>query len=332
MNKYSQQQIERIAHKVIDLMKTEKENWFKPFSSFTYSADKKTFLTNQPFNAVSGNNYSGYNVIELSLSSLLYSNNAWVTFKQAQQLGGSVLKGEQGHPVCYYGVARSKEDTTTTAGLITEKSYAFLKWYKVFNIDQTTLDAKSIIGDTLLKNKNEAESNLKKFGERKIKTNAELDLFVQNTSAKIIHAQAGRCFYVPSKDFINMSPLDTWKGNEEVSAEDFYYSVLFHELTHWTGHETRLNRKDSNPYKENGYKKSYAFEELVAELGSAITASVLGITKTPMANHAQYLSSWVEAIEDKPAILMKASAQAGQAFTLLASLQQSQSESEEAAA
>ena len=84
MNKYSQQQIERIAHKVIDLMKTEKENWFKPFSSFTYSADKKTFLTNQPFNAVSGNNYSGYNVFELSLSSLLYTTNAWVTFKQAQ--------------------------------------------------------------------------------------------------------------------------------------------------------------------------------------------------------------------------------------------------------
>ena len=326
MNKYSQQQIERIAHKVIDLMKTEKEKWFKPFSSFTYSADKKTFLTNQPFNAVSGNNYSGYNVFELSLSSLLYTTNAWVTFKQAQQLGGSVLKGEQGHPVCYFGTAKTKDDNDR------ESTYAFLKWYRVFNIDQTTLDSKNIIEDTLLKNKNEAESNLKKFAKRKIKTNAELDLFVKNTHAKIIHAQAGRCFYVPSKDFINMSPLDTWKGQGEVSAEDFYYSVLFHELTHWTGHETRLNREDSNPYKEKGYEKSYAFEELVAELGSAITASVLGITKTPMANHAQYLSSWIKAIEDKPEILMKASAQAGQAFTLLATLQQSQSESEEAVA
>ena len=68
-------------------MKTEKENWFKPFSDFTYSPDKKTFYTNQPFNAVSGNNYSGFNVFELALSSLLYTTNAWVTFKQAKQLG-----------------------------------------------------------------------------------------------------------------------------------------------------------------------------------------------------------------------------------------------------
>ena len=85
MNKYSQEQIEKIAKKVIDLMKTEKENWCKPFSDFTYSPDKKTFYTNQPFNAVSGNNYSGFNVFELALSSLLYTTNAWVTFKQAKQ-------------------------------------------------------------------------------------------------------------------------------------------------------------------------------------------------------------------------------------------------------
>lgn len=315
MNKYSQDQIEKVAKKVIDLMKTEKENWFRPFSNFTYSADKKTFYTNQPFNAVSGNNYSGYNVFELSLSSLLYSNNAWVTYKQAQQLGGTVLKGEQGHPVCFYGVGKTKKEEDK------KSSYAFLKWYRVFNLDQTTLEADKVINDMIEKNKKQVESDLKKFGERAIKTNVELDLFAANTKAKIVHAEAGRCFYVPSKDFINMSPLDTWEGNEEVSAEDFYYSVLFHELTHWTGHETRLNRITSNPYKDDGHGKSYAFEELVAELGSAITASVLGITKTPMANHAQYLSSWIKAIEDKPAILMKAAAQAGQAFNLLASFQ-----------
>ena len=319
MNIYSQEQIEKLAKKVIDLMKTEKENWFKPFSDFTYSPDKKTFYTNQPFNAVSGNNYSGFNVFELALSSLLYTTNAWVTFKQAKQLGGSVLKGEQGHSVCYYGTGKEKVEHPT--GAIAEKSYAFLKWYSVFNLDQTTLNPKEVVEDILTKNKEKAESDLKKFGERAIKTNAELDLFVKNTKAKIVHAEAGRCFYVPSRDFINMSPLDTWEGNKEVSAEDFYYSVLFHELTHWTGHETRLNREDSNPYKNDGYGKSYAFEELVAELGSAITASVLGITKTPMANHAQYLSSWIKAIEDKPAILMKAAAQAGQAFNLLASFQ-----------
>ena len=170
MNKYSQEQIEKIAKKVIDLMKTEKENWFKPFSDFTYSPDKKTFYTNQPFNAVSGNNYSGFNVFELALSSLLYTTNAWVTFKQAKQLGGSVLKGEQGHSVCYYGTGKEKVEHPT--GAIAEKSYAFLKWYSVFNLDQTTLNPKEVVEDILTKNKEKAESDLKKFGERSIKTNA----------------------------------------------------------------------------------------------------------------------------------------------------------------
>ena len=120
-----------------------------------------------------------------------------------------------------------------------------------------------------------------------------------------------------------MSPLDSWKGNGEATATEYYYSTLFHELTHWTGHKSREDRfGKANPFFNEDYKKNYAFEELVAELGSAITSSMLGIIKTPMESHAQYLNSWIKVLEDKPAALMKASSLAKNAFNRLANYQE----------
>ena len=126
---------------------------------------------------------------------------------------------------------------------------------------------------------------------------------------------------MPSQDFINMSPLDSWKSKDDISAQDFYYSVLMHELTHWTGHKDRLNRVDCNPFKEDSYKKQYAFEELVAEFGSAFLCSSLGMTKTPIENHSQYIKGWIQNLKDKPALLMKATAQAQKATDLMFSFQ-----------
>ena len=107
-----------------------------------------------------------------------------------------------------------------------------------------------------------------------------------------------------------MSPLNTWKGNKEETAETSYYATLLHELTHWTGHKNRLAR-DYN----------YATEELIAELGSAILCGMLGVTKKPMKNHAKYLNIWIKSLKDDPKIILKASAQAQKSYKYLVDLQ-----------
>ena len=317
MNKYNEDRIKAVADKIIKLMEDEGENWYKPFSRYT-KINSTNFLSNKPFNIVSGNNYSGFNVLNLTLEQLTYSTPAWITFKQAKQLGGSVLKGEKGTPICFYSqVSKKNEDGD-------DSFYRLLKWTNVFNLDQTNLNAEDLIKKVVDKNNARKDEDLKIYNERKIATIDSIDQFVKNTKADIRHTDAGRCYFVPSQDYINMSPLDTWNGKGDISAQDFYYSVLMHELTHWTGHKSRLNRDDSNPFKNENAHNQYAFEELVAEFGSAFMSATLGMTKTPIENHSQYLAGWIKGLKDKPSLLMKATAQAQKACDLMYSFQDAQ--------
>ena len=153
--------------------------------------------------------------------------------------------------------------------------------------------------------------------KRQIEKIAGVDKYIKNTKAIIKHGDAGRCYYVPSMDYINMSPLDTWKQVDDQSAQEAYYSTILHELVHWTGHKSRIDRLD------NGSKKSlsYAQEELVAELGSAILSNMLQIAKKPSDQHAKYLNSWMKDIKDKPKALFTAMANAQKAITFVEGLQ-----------
>ena len=106
-------------------------------------------------------------------------------------------------------------------------------------------------------------------------------------------------FYIPSEDFIGMPPKDDFKADKENTKEQYYYSTLLHELTHWSGHSSRCNRDLQNRFGS----KAYAMEELVAEIGSAFLCSYLGVTKAPTPNHGRYLNNWLEVLkEDKKAI------------------------------
>ena len=322
MNNYNDKKIKQIVDKIIELMETNGSTWFKPFSGYTRLPNNQ-FISNQPFNLVSGKNYTGFNIF--CLFGNAYEYQAYLTIKQVNALGGRVIKGSNAHQVCFYGNAQTTK--TDKDGNDYDSSYRFLKFYNVFNIAQTTLagEAGDLIAKKLDKIKSQKADQENLYKKKSIPTIADLENFVENTGAKIVHKEAGRCFYVPSLDYINMSPLDTWKGYKDYTGTDFYYSTLFHELIHWTKTEERANRTKNNPFETFGFgSEGYAFEELVAEIGSAITCSMLGHTKVPMENHAQYLASWVKALKDKPSLLMKASAQANTAFKFLMSTQEAQ--------
>ena len=107
-----------------------------------------------------------------------------------------------------------------------------------------------------------------------------------------------------------MTPKEFFKDTKDSDATINYYSVLFHELTHATGHKNRLDRKN----KFDDHKKSYAFEELIAETGSILFGKHFKIEKTVRPNHAQYLNSWIKALQNDYNFLTSAIAQASRAF------------------
>ena len=290
MNLKNQEQITQIANSVIKLMETEGDNWFKPFNR----------IANQnglyPQN-IRGTHYSGMNLIILCLMQSQYESNVWLTLKQCNSAGGKILKGSKGVKVRYVNYAENKE---------TEETYGYMKWYTVFNLQQTTLYKK------------EVKEDLPYLPE--VERNKNIDEFVANTKADIRYEVEGKCFYVPSQDFINMSPLNTWTDTEDDSKETAYYATLLHELTHWTGNKTRLARD-----------YDYATEELIAELGSAILCGMLGVTKKPMKNHAKYLNHWITSLKNDPKIIFKASAQAQKAYKYLVDLQPKQEQLKEVA-
>jgi len=223
-----------------------------------------------------------------------YKNNIWASYKQWESIGGQVKKGSKGTGIIFYKPTLYTEDKKTGENKI--KQWSVLRGSTVFNVDQVDLS------------NSEYKIPVVKFGKQySIK---EIDSFIKSTNVTVKHDDVNRCFYVPSKDYINMTPKEFFKDTKDSDATVNYYSVFFHELTHATGHEKRLNRKN----KFDDSKKSYAFEELVAETGSILFGKHFKIEKTVRPNHAQYLNSWIKALENDFSFLSGAIAQASKAF------------------
>jgi antirestriction protein ArdC len=149
--------------------------------------------------------------------------------------------------------------------------------------------------------------------ERHIK----IDELISTLGADIRESSRGKCFYSPKEDYIHMP----FKGC--FNSLDSYYATLFHEVGHWTGHKSRLDRLDG---KQD--KSEYAFEELVAELFSIYMSKFCNISFEPTENNATYLSSWLKALKQDPSFLWKAS---GKATDILNYVLQAQEELKKAA-
>ena len=116
-----------------------------------------------------------------------------------------------------------------------------------------------------------------------------------------------------------MPPKETFIDTQDATASQGYYGTLFHELTHWTGHETRCNRNIRNSFGS----EDYAFEELVAELGACFQSVKFGIEQQEVnADHKKYIASWLKALKNDKKFIFKASAKANKSVNFLEALQE----------
>jgi len=248
-----------------------------------------------PRNALTGRNYSGVNVLILWGEVIAHGwpSQSWLTFRQAQEAGGCVRRGEHGVTVAYadrFTPEAEKERATRDGD--EAKAVPFLKRFTVFNVAQCEGLRAGLASDPV------------PLPEREIVPVAEEVIAASGVDFRI---GGTRAFYVPSQDFVQVPPQPAFF--EQIN----YYRTCLHELTHATGHAKRLNRGLTNGFGS----KDYAREELIAEMGSAFLCAALGIM--PTVRHADYIGSWLEVLrEDSRAIFRAASAATKAAEWLLA--------------
>ena len=245
----------------------------------------------------------GVNVLLLWSEALAkgYAAPLWMTYKQSQELGAQVRKGEHGSLVVY--ADRFTKTETNDQGESVEHAIPFMKGYTVFNVEQI---------DGLPAHYYAQPSNPLPLSERL----AHADQFVTATGVTIRHG-GNQAYYSPAADHIQLPPFEAFKDKES------YYATALHELTHATRHATRLDRDFG---RQRFGDAGYAREELVAELGSAFLCADLGITPEIRADHADYIGHWLKVLaEDKHAIF-QAAAHAQRAADFLQQLQPSQAQ------
>ena len=251
-----------------------------------------------PKNYTTNKRYNGINILLLWSSALVndFATAEWATFKQWSEKKEMIRKGEKGSLVVYYDVMEKEVDGEL-------KEIPFLKSSYVFNRCQ--LSSYTPLAET------QSDEPAPLFERIE-----QVDSFVQNTQAMIQHTGARAC-YIPSADLIEMPLPESFETGEHCSAEEHYYSTLFHEMVHWSGHAKRLNRTKGKKFGDH----DYAAEELVAELGAAFLSAELQINPVAKADHANYINSWLKVLKDNKKFIFAAASEASKAVDYMQSLQ-----------
>jgi antirestriction protein ArdC len=261
--------------------------WVKPWSA--------TPGNNVPSNAATGRPYSGCNVMLLWLSHGRFASPRFLTYKQAQALGGNVRKGEHGFTVYFVKPMVGKSTTDETGEDQPGRAFTMLREYTVFNVAQCDGLPEKILTPDPVKPRNSDERD------------ATIDEFL-SASGATIREGFGEAYFSPGQDFISMPAFAAFK-----SAATFY-GVTFHELAHWTGHKARLARDFSGRFGT----QAYAAEELVAELTSAFLCAEFNLDGE--LRHAAYIASWIKLLKDEPKAFMTAASKAQAAADYLRTL------------
>jgi antirestriction protein ArdC len=266
-----------VTNRIIQELEQGRFSWVQPWAS---AAPTPLGL---PQNAATGRTYSGINILLLWSAAMEQqrSSQRWLTFKQALVLGGAVRKGEKGTMVVYADTFVPEAEREKAAGSGEEpRRVGFLKRFTVFHVSQC---------DGLAR---EADA-IPAPGRSEIIPHVETVIAASGADIRIGGDMA---FYAPGPDFIQVPPQEAYF--EPIN----WYRTKLHELGHWTGHVSRLNRDFSG--KRGG--GAYAREELVAELCSAFLCAELGVA--PTVRHADYLGAWLEVLKaDNRAIFQAAS-------------------------
>jgi antirestriction protein ArdC len=225
--------------------------------------------------------------------------SGWMTFHQVKKLGGKIKLGERASQIyftdrIFIDKTKKKWKRDEVTGMTPEhrkqlglKAVPFLVRYNVFNVEQT-----EGLPTTFYERPEDASLT-------SIEMDSEAESLLKHSGAVIIEGHGNAAYYSPLEDKIFLPPRERFNDKEP------FYGTALHELAHWTGHESRLNRISAG--KDD--KKAYAMEELVAELTSAFLCAELGFSKL-ITNNAAYIKNWLGALESDVRFIFRASRQA----------------------
>jgi antirestriction protein ArdC len=275
-----------VTDKILEELERGCVPWQKPWKTASDGVRMPTsFMSKKP--------YRGVNTFLLTLARFKagYDSNYWLTFKQIQALGGNV-KGQRSEMVVFWKLLEKpakdpKPDDATDY-------IPMLRYYRVFNLDQV---------EGIKKPMPESVAVFQPIAE------AEAVAAKYQQHIEVTHG-GDRAYYRPSTDSIRMPE------RESFDSPQAYYSTLFHEFTHSTGHESRLNRPgivETHYFGDEIYSK----EELVAEMGAAMLCGVVGIENKTIRNSASYIQSWLSKLRDDKKLVVHAAAAAQKAADLI---------------
>lgn len=272
---------QEITNKIIELMESSQTDNGKLWKDAIVDAG-------MPYNAKTGLGYSGVNILLLCVEKEKknYAKNAWLTYKQAQELGGQVRKGEKGIKCIYFEMKSYLNEDEETKFFPFAKSFVLFNLEQIDNLDQSKLkDAENPLNGIEFNPIDEAEKMIHAIG------------------VPISHG-GNRAYYSITNDKITLPTQKAFLKSE------MYYAVALHEVTHATGHESRLNREFGKRFGDH----AYAFEELIAELGAAFLYSTLNLKVDMMQHHAGYIQSWLKILRNDKNAIFTAANRANQAF------------------
>lgn len=298
---------QEVTDNIVQMLERGVAPWQKPWEPGAESLD-------MPFNPTSERAYRGGNAIHLMATGLQrgYGDPRWMTYKQAADNGWQVRRGEKGTQIEFWDVKHTSDqgqpggngEASNGNNIEPEKSRLVHRVYTVFNAEQ--IDR---IPPHVAKERSTFEAV--QAGEQ----------ILNNSGANVAHDQADRAFYSRAQDSIHLPPKDAFKNAAG------YYGTALHELAHWSGHPSRLNRPtltDSYQFGDTNYAK----EELRAELASVFLAAQRGIPHNPE-QHAAYVDSWIGALKRDKNEIFRAAHDASKAADFILALERDMSIGEE---
>ncbi len=264
-----------VTNRIIDQMEQGIIPWQKPWVASGQAVSRST-----------GKAYSLLNQM------LLGRGGEYVTFKQCQQEGGKVKKGEKAGMVVFWKFIEQEDEETGE-----KKQVPFLRYYNVFHIDQCEgLKAKHMPELPATAKPDETAENI-------------IAAYAQWSGVTIRHQEGDRAFYQPSSDTVVLPLLAQFSETTE------YYSTAFHELTHSTGHASRLDRLSKIAYFGS---EAYSKEELIAEIGAAALVNAAGLeTANSFHNSAAYVQNWLKVLKDDKRFIVSAAGKAEKAVNMI---------------
>jgi antirestriction protein ArdC len=290
---------QEVTDRIIKALEQGVAPWKKPWT-FADSG-----LSGFPVNAVTGRQYSGINVLLLWMACVDngFVSNRWLTFQQALNAGGNVIKGQRG---TYATVYRPFEQVKTDKDghvVYDENGHEVMEpgYYASRCVLFNALQCENLPDEITRMPQLPVLPELQRL--------ARAEELIAGSKVGIIHRRQNRAFYRPSVDCITM-PL---MGQFRTAAD--YYSTVLHELTHATGHQNRLAREGIIRSKGQFGDPVYAFEELIAEIGSAFLCTELGIQGN--IEHENYIGCWIKRLKEDKSAIFSASRYAREAFEYL---------------